>query len=1761
MKKLVVLNIDNGDFDRGFSAILLLSEQGSVDSDKKITGKLPSYPQIPAVYDSWRLSFNKSLTKSRKNENKKEKPKVTEKLIPINEVREEFEELKTQLNEWLNSSGEFQVIKDELVEILKSSSEVRIQIQVDDYRLWQIPWQSWDIFQSSSNIEVALSSSRSKPIASIAPLPKNKIRVLIVVGGKKKINPEVDVKIWEDLIRDLGLSEKVELDTLIQPTRKQFYQKLWDEPDANDREYKRQGWDILFFAGHSRTNSLTYDGVLDLNENESLTIAQVNNSMRVAIALGLKLAIFNSCDGLGLGSNLTRLQVPQVIVMREEVPDPVAQTFFKNFLELFVGGASLYSAVRKARELLTSLQPKYPCAQWLPVICENPTAEPITWQKLLETAPEPTWQGCCRTMMVLSTAKRLQKNMLLEAKGMEIEDIYTSSTIALEKQFQDKAPEALSKSEKERQGRENQFPSTYTHNEFFEQVIERYRSSNHANKLALIGEAGSGKTSFLQRVGERIIDKGNSEEVAIWVSLAELKTGMSLEQYLSEEWLRDAKQLSSKFNNQSLKQLFQDKKEKKVWLLLDGADEMPVGDGNPLIALTQQISQSDWISQARIVLTCRLNTWEANKEILQSFDVYRTLEFSYGERDTETPNQVEIFVERWFGDDMTIVRQTSSREREEKKRKGQALLDSLDEKGKEKIKDLAKNPLRLWLLCLAWEQGNGSLPNTRSELYRELVNAIYEWKKERFFVTSEKWAWKQPKFKLNEDKVKELNRKLAQLAKVTLEQKISPSLKLFDGMSKLLETQSLPAKLSVAMAPNMQFLEKSRWQWFDIPHSVASSILVGDLALVLELGLLNQIGTSKNNEKEIIYAFLHPSFHEYFASEAIDAYDYKYFFEHDNLFAQHPFYGTYRALEPQWQEVVLLWFGRSAEDVPDSCKESLIKILWEFKDKCDGLDFYSHQAKFLAVAALAEFPRCNPDLVEKIVAKIGNSSLCYVNSEKDYSLPYDAVRKRAGATLLKTHKLRAKDFLEHKIINISSEWQKIMPAMLLDQIDPGNPIALNVFLDCFIHTEDVMMRYDIENWIIGSVKSKYNSHAIKTLAEWLDTERDEERSKDYATLLGAIAKGSSAKKGIDFLLDRLRMSCDQYKILYSYSKFEFIASHNPEKQEYIVKELTQIIRTLQEPDQFILFADEKIMNAAIALISIVPNNQLAVGILMDLFCNNPANSTGENIVRSFKKYGRNSQVLISALSALLDSPDIEIITDSDDGDFWRVADILGEIAFGDRIAIEALSRFLKTNEHNWRYATVAENLAKIDPGNEVAIEFLRELSTPIERQANNFWHLASQLPLSAAEKLGEVKPGDSQAITNLIKIIEECQQQFIEWIERLNINPIRASEEMYAQWHQSIDRHSRESTEYRQIDLAHNIKIELYNAVKNLGKIARNNQAAITALTYLLQAIQDEEIRLEAAKSLASIDPGNSEAIDTLLYLHHNSQSERELYSPGENVRSLAKQIPTISDPQRRNKLINAVVEVMQTHENYHQRYYTAEILGKADPGNREAIFALIELLRGDEFDRNKKIIRNLEEILPNSPWQVMREVMINNKKFLVQSYEKRSNNHDQDDDSEDHFEEWLEIFWICAENLNYLDFYLAWHNKPYTDHIKTRYIILRVIRGYAHLLARGQTYMSHPEYLLYDIVSTLFRLIKFLFLGLFYVLIILCLPLIIINMQLSKLSQRFFNYDILASIYNLIGYIIGTLLGIILVVGIMSLSIGLPLYLIYLLLAWIFRW
>jgi CHASE2 domain-containing sensor protein len=373
MSKLVVLNLGKGSLQEGFDGAIAQIYQGDGDASHfpiQFTGSLPAAPELTELYRRWQILYNllnesfiPDLTWRQEYELDDEIEIDSEDVTNISSV--EFnnlcEDLKKKFNAWLNCPS-FVNLEQKLRTKLSSTEEIQVIIQTDLDEVRRLPWNLWDFFDDYPNAVFCLSKPDFERLENNYKPLKNQIRILAILGHSENINILEDRIILENL-------PGAQTTFLVEAQRQELDLMLWDE----------SGWDILFFAGHSSSQGNGESGRIYINPNDSLTIEQLKNGLRAAISRGLRLAIFNSCDGLGLATQLTSLHIPQMIVMREPVPDLVAQRFLQFFLSAFSQSKSFYGAVREAGEKLQGLEAEFPCASWLPVICQNPTEAPLVW--------------------------------------------------------------------------------------------------------------------------------------------------------------------------------------------------------------------------------------------------------------------------------------------------------------------------------------------------------------------------------------------------------------------------------------------------------------------------------------------------------------------------------------------------------------------------------------------------------------------------------------------------------------------------------------------------------------------------------------------------------------------------------------------------------------------------------------------------------------------------------------------------------------------------------------------------------------------------------------------------------------------------------------------------------------------------------------------------------------------------------------------------------------------------------------------------------------------------------------------------------------------------------------------------------------------------------------------------------------------------------------------------------------------------------------
>ncbi|MGK7927140.1 MAG: CHAT domain-containing protein [Spirulina sp.] len=385
MNELVVLSLGKGSFTEGFPSVFArIGKEDSLWQQEQVVGSLPAAPEIPQFYANWRLVYEMLYCNCYRSPIEIESAGITN--VSEAAFQEICQQLEEGLNRWLSCDG-FRPIEARLRTRLNPTEAFWIVLESDNDDVWRIPWNLWSFCKHDyRSAEIVLSTSEyPSPIFDRAQKADKKINILVILGDSTGI----------DIQRDRALLEQlpgVKLKFLVEPKREELNAQLWE-----------QHWDILFFAGHGKSQKNATRGKIYINSqftNNSLTIEELQEALARSIHQGLQLAIFNCCDGLGLARDWAnaKIPLPPVILMREAVPDAIAHKFLQTFLSAFARGTSFHLAVRQAREQLKGLEGQLPGASWLPVICQHPATKPLSWQKLQGdrsvscTKVTPSWQ-------------------------------------------------------------------------------------------------------------------------------------------------------------------------------------------------------------------------------------------------------------------------------------------------------------------------------------------------------------------------------------------------------------------------------------------------------------------------------------------------------------------------------------------------------------------------------------------------------------------------------------------------------------------------------------------------------------------------------------------------------------------------------------------------------------------------------------------------------------------------------------------------------------------------------------------------------------------------------------------------------------------------------------------------------------------------------------------------------------------------------------------------------------------------------------------------------------------------------------------------------------------------------------------------------------------------------------------------------------------------------------------------------------------------
>jgi GTPase SAR1 family protein len=568
--------------------------------------------------------------------------------------------------------------------------------------------------------------------------------------------------------------------------------------------------------------------------------------------------------------------------------------------------------------------------------------EPERWYQRSKTAKSQAstnidWHYVCRTM--LDRQKKLSTNEVIASEPMQFDLLDDEIFISLALVERKEAERLSQNVHPARPIEQYEEKPPIEYEQFREQILRQGKS----DRIAIVGEPGAGKTTLLQHIAFWILDKELG--LPIWISLGDLiKNGdlQRLKDYLTQVWLDDAVlNVTQDVKFDFLKQL----NEQRVWLLLDGADEIVASSGIALREINNQLR--GWLSQSCIILTCRINVWEVDINALRDFQTYRTKEFHY-------PTQVEQFIESGF--------------RKSNQQSGERLKTELANTERTRLQQLVRNPLRLMMLCTTWHEQE-SLPATKAELYKRFVSEFYKWNRSKWKKKDLNYAF----FPNTVAKQEKLNKALGRLACRALDEESSPF--------------RLPHNLVADELGDPDEDGSNFW-------------------LALNLGWL-QVARDSDPPQEKVYTFFHPTFQEYFAACACALDDWHFFLNHNNE-NPNPFlkYNNkdceYRVFERQWKEVILIWLGRA--DILPEQKDNFIYALLNFKDGV--YPFYWFQAFFLSAASIAEFQDFKDgNLIDAIVSSIVDLGFGYFDSNTHgWFMPNSHISEKARAVLQESNR-------------------------------------------------------------------------------------------------------------------------------------------------------------------------------------------------------------------------------------------------------------------------------------------------------------------------------------------------------------------------------------------------------------------------------------------------------------------------------------------------------------------------------------------------------------------------------------------------------------------------------------------------------------------------------------------------------------------------------------------------------------------------------------
>ena len=368
--KEIIIRLGEGTIQTGFNSVNVeLKSDGITKWEDR--SNLPPNPELQQLLNEWQLLYPAAIELLSREINLSPVFDVeTVTNVSSQDLVELNQNFQVLINNWLNRS-DFGNIVGRLRTDLTVRDRILVIIVCDRLNIWQLPWHVWNLFESYPGAVEVFCKPRFANVTQVEIQPSHRVSILSLSGR------DPNLQLDPAFLKTLPQAEIESLETT-------------SAYELADRLTRSQPWQIFVFNGHGKTirTATTNDpnsqaGIIYLDNDTPIEISRLKQSLRAAVDRGLQIAIFNCCSGLGLAAQLSDIDLPYIIVMREIIPCSIAQQFLADLLTEYSQGQSFPAAFKYARQRLILAAGEFArFADWLPILFHNPLSRHVTWQDL-----------------------------------------------------------------------------------------------------------------------------------------------------------------------------------------------------------------------------------------------------------------------------------------------------------------------------------------------------------------------------------------------------------------------------------------------------------------------------------------------------------------------------------------------------------------------------------------------------------------------------------------------------------------------------------------------------------------------------------------------------------------------------------------------------------------------------------------------------------------------------------------------------------------------------------------------------------------------------------------------------------------------------------------------------------------------------------------------------------------------------------------------------------------------------------------------------------------------------------------------------------------------------------------------------------------------------------------------------------------------------------------------------------------------------------